>query len=433
MANKRILDETTASVAASDDYLYIDGQTNGSRKITPENIVLNSTTAQLLTQHIADATQEVGEIEDDITDLRADLGELSNRDTTDKSSIVGASKEVAGGSGSGLTEDIKQALLDCFENVAWINDDGQSYYDALEDALYPTAYLVSIDAVYTQSGTVYETDSLDSLKADLVVTAHMSDGTTQTVTTYTLSGTLATGTSTITVAYGGKTTTFSVVVTALLPSGYTKHDYVESTITTTSAQAQEKMIILQTYDNLNRISIEFPFLTKTVQEGVAIIGGRPTTGSTSSFAFYSSSSGTSGKLGYHLHGKDSDVNIPFAPNTVHNMVYTGETETPSTINLDNTDYSIAWTNDNTINSPLTLFANPAGTATQRISNNIQLGRIYVYNMSGDVINDYVPCVREQDNVIGLYDRINSIFYTTSTASCATIGNSNCIYTVGDWS
>lgn len=96
MANKRILDETTASVAASDDYLYIDGQTNGSRKITPENIVLNSTTAQLLTQHIADATQEVGEIEDDITDIRADLGELSNLDTTDKSSIVGAINELVG-------------------------------------------------------------------------------------------------------------------------------------------------------------------------------------------------------------------------------------------------------------------------------------------------------------------------------------------------
>lgn len=78
------------------------------------------------------------------------------------------------------------------------------------------AVLESISAVYTQSGTVYDIDSLDSLKADLVVTATYSDSTTETVpsTDYTLSGTLEAGTSTITVSYSGKTTTFSVTVTS---------------------------------------------------------------------------------------------------------------------------------------------------------------------------------------------------------------------------
>ena len=121
---------------------------------------------------------------------------------------------INGGSGSGLTEDIKTALLACFEKVAWIDEDGQDYYDALYNALYPPADLVSISAVYTQSGTVYDTDTLDSLKPDLVVTAHMSDSSTQTVTSYTLSGILSVGTSTITVAYSEKTTTFNVIVSA---------------------------------------------------------------------------------------------------------------------------------------------------------------------------------------------------------------------------
>ena len=114
---------------------------------------------------------------------------------------------------TGLSDEAKQALLTCFENVAWINDQGQDYVDALEAALYPPANLVSISAVYTQSGTVYDTDTLDSLKSDLVVTAHYDDSTTEVVTTYTLSGTLTEGTSTITVSYGGKTTTFEVTVT----------------------------------------------------------------------------------------------------------------------------------------------------------------------------------------------------------------------------
>lgn len=112
----------------------------------------------------------------------------------------------------GLSEDIKQAMLQIAEKVAYIDEDGQDYYDALYNALYPPADLVSISAVYTQTKTVYITDDLDKLKSDLVVTAHMSDSTTRTVTAYTLSGTLTVGTSTITVSYSGKTTTFSVTV-----------------------------------------------------------------------------------------------------------------------------------------------------------------------------------------------------------------------------
>lgn len=115
---------------------------------------------------------------------------------------------------SPLSPAVKAALLQIAEKVAYIDEDGQDYYDALDAALNAKA-LLSIAAVYTQSGTVYNTDSLDSLKADLVVTAYYDDGTTADVTsTCTLSGTLAEGTSTITAEYNGKTATFSVTVTA---------------------------------------------------------------------------------------------------------------------------------------------------------------------------------------------------------------------------
>lgn len=115
----------------------------------------------------------------------------------------------------GLSDDVKTALMAVVNHVGWDNTDGQQYIDALYDALYavPPATLVSISAVYTQSGTVYDTDNLNSLKADLVVTALYDDQTTKTVTTYELSGTLTEGTSTITVTYNGKTTTFNVTVT----------------------------------------------------------------------------------------------------------------------------------------------------------------------------------------------------------------------------
>ena len=116
-------------------------------------------------------------------------------------------------SGDWLSEELKQALLQLARKVAYIDEDGQSYYDFLENALYPTSTLESITAVYTQSGTVYDTDTLNSLKEDLVVTAVYEDSSTQEVTSYLLSGTLAVGTSTITVTYGTKSTTFDVTVT----------------------------------------------------------------------------------------------------------------------------------------------------------------------------------------------------------------------------
>lgn len=132
---------------------------------------------------------------------------------TDEEHPQGQSFNVMNGM-DGISEDVKVALLNCFEHVAWIDADGQDYYDALEAALYPPKTLVSISAVFTQgSAVIYDTDSLNTLKQYLVVTAHFDDLSSQTITGYSLSGTLTVGTSTITVSYDGKTTTFNVTVT----------------------------------------------------------------------------------------------------------------------------------------------------------------------------------------------------------------------------
>lgn len=121
----------------------------------------------------------------------------------------------------GLTNEAKQALLTLLAHVAYTDDQGQTYLDALETALYPPANLVSISAVFEQgSAVIYDTDDLDTLKQYLTVTANYSDSTTEVVTAYTLSGTLTEGTSTITVTYGGKTDTFNVTVTAHIINGW---------------------------------------------------------------------------------------------------------------------------------------------------------------------------------------------------------------------
>jgi hypothetical protein len=119
--------------------------------------------------------------------------------------------------GQGVSDDLKAALLQLAQKVAYIDDQGQTYYDDLYDALYPEKTLLSITANFQQGqAVVYNTDSLDSLKQYLTVTAVYDDASTETVpsSAYTLIGTLTTGTSVITVTYEGKTDAFNVTVTA---------------------------------------------------------------------------------------------------------------------------------------------------------------------------------------------------------------------------
>ena len=117
-----------------------------------------------------------------------------------------------------LSDDIKYALLNIFSKVAYIDGNGQSYYNALESALYnneSTAGVSSISAIFSQGqNVIYDSASLNDLRQYLTVTATYDNSSTATVSGYTLSGTLSAGTCTITVTFGGKTTTFSATITA---------------------------------------------------------------------------------------------------------------------------------------------------------------------------------------------------------------------------
>lgn len=134
---------------------------------------------------------------------------------------------------NGFTPDAKQALLNLLAHVAYTDEHGQDYYDELETELFRTAGLVSISAVFDQgSATVYDSDDLDTLRQYLTVTATYEDLSTREITGYTLSGTLTVGTSTITVSYGGKTTTFDVTVSTHLLYSLENYAFDTETIDT---------------------------------------------------------------------------------------------------------------------------------------------------------------------------------------------------------
>ena len=127
--------------------------------------------------------------------------------------VYAALDNLPSGGGEGLSSAAKEALLALLEKVAYIDENGADYYETLEDALYGTT-TTGITAVFNQGqAEIFTTDSLESLRQYLTVTATKSDGKSKTVSTYTLSGTLTKGVATITVDYQGLTDTFNVNVT----------------------------------------------------------------------------------------------------------------------------------------------------------------------------------------------------------------------------
>lgn len=119
--------------------------------------------------------------------------------------------------GGGLSSDASALLITILKSAGYKTDQTANIA-ALEELLASSAdssaTVSSVTAVFNQGNKViYTTDSLATLRDYLVVTAKYGDGTEKTVSGYTLSGTLTEGTSTITVSYVGKTTTFTCTVT----------------------------------------------------------------------------------------------------------------------------------------------------------------------------------------------------------------------------
>lgn len=104
------------------------------------------------------------------------------------------------------------AEYSAFLTAFGISDGGEEEPDTPvepDDPAVPEVTLSSISAVYS-GGSVAVGTAVTALTG-VVVTAHYSDGSTATVTGYTLSGTIAEGNNTVTVFYEGMTTTFTVV------------------------------------------------------------------------------------------------------------------------------------------------------------------------------------------------------------------------------
>ena len=143
----------------------------------------------------------------------------------------------------GMTKTEKDLILSLFRNAVYTSGNMGNTLTQLESLWNgseapdepdePVVTLTRISATY--SGGDVAVGTAVSALTGIVVTAHYSDGSSKTVTGYTLSGTITEGSNTITVSYSGKTTTFTVTGVAEEPEEPDVPVEPEKTLTSISA------------------------------------------------------------------------------------------------------------------------------------------------------------------------------------------------------
>lgn len=264
--------------------------------------------------------------------------------------------------------------------------------------------LTSISVTYS-GGNVPVGTELISLTG-ITVTAHYSDGTTENVTNYTLSGTIAEGSNSITVSYEGKTATFTVVgevvVEEGLPSAYQEVTYLRAENNTATYidlgfAFDTKARILMTYHVVNNGVNSYPFGSAENSGKLRCMLSSPY--NSKSYLYGSSGSANISTNYTHTTGIDIPFEFTFQSGklAIKNLT-TGETA------------SVTTQGTYTMTNNLYLFAqNYNGTA--RYGGIRRIVKFQYYDKNDELICDLVPCYRKSDNVRGMYDLVRRIFLT----------------------
>lgn len=289
--------------------------------------------------------------------------------------------------------------------------------------------LTSISAVYTptKARAVLSSDSLDTLKQNLVVTATYADSSTETIPAdeYYLSGTLTTGTSSVTVIYGGKTTTFEVTVIGSLPVEYKRAQYIHSDDMTgqyngayidTGKKFGSSVSTARYLVGIQGGSISSSWTDSMLAISVRQTGGG--SGNNHGFTAGLSAGSSDPRLFYSFGGATASWTPSDTSEftTYHDMV---ATRTPSSVTLQVDDNEAV-----TVEGTIRAIGNGYNISLFAAKNNTVAGSTYMYKgklyyaiveQDGTEIFHGIPCVRISDNKVGIYDIVNNSFRTATSS------------------
>ncbi len=289
-----------------------------------------------------------------------------------------------------------------------------------------TVSVVSISASYTQSGTVYDNDTLDSLKSDLIVTATYSDSTTGIVPPgdYTLSGSLDYGTSTITVNYGGQTDTFTVSVA--INSDFEQFDYLTNTATSgaagTSGADYVDTGIIRKWGVLN---VEFEAVNSNGQNGAEpIIGANNGTSSAIGNMLWYARASKAGFSTFTLGVATQLSTVPgdtravckyfFVDGGASYLEWNGTTVQVATKSAEDVP---------TINKSMILYGGREMSANNRpyssAQSRVKLGYVKFTDPATNlVVYNFIPVKKTATGKVGYYDTVEKVFYEQHGTSLA---------------
>jgi hypothetical protein len=214
-----------------------------------------------------------------------------------------------------------------------------------------------------------------------------------------------------------------------IPEGYTRYGYIQGKNNSAgSTRELGSFIYLSTQEDYNALSMEVTLGEKPnlSASGAGILGARPASGKY--YALYLKDAG----LRADLRG----VNVT-APYPTSRLKYTAKLDNPETspasLSINNGEpVTVEWAEPNVISGTMSLFNNiPYGSTTKLyINHTIRIGDIIHRKANGECVGYYTPAV--YGNKIGMYDQVSKQFYTAKTTNAVTVGNSGCLYEVGNW-
>lgn len=445
---KRIIDLDPETTVTDDDYTIVDSTTGGAKKFAIGQALgeikdgleelrkgVPTNVRQAIYALFEASAYEVVGLDEYINTVKA-WSDVATSLTLNQSSVsisgAGTYQLIATTVPSGLT--VSWASSD--ESVATVNSIGLvtsvgngtatitatvGYLSATCDVTVSGyATITSIEATYTQSGTVYTTDSLNSLKDDLVVTAYYDDTTSAVITSYTLSGELTFGISTILVAFGGKTDTFDVTVDYGLPTGYTRYDYVKNTYVSNSDGYNSAVFtgLNNVYGSSNyEHYLEFAYDSGTSTTDSGLFGLRKQAGtpndSITIWQKYVSS--TTAAFSFAVKGYSTGwKNFNIGEKNTYLLTYSSGNQ-KLYVNDELLIDEVAGSYDVSSEGEFALFKAQTGTSKNNNAGAaLSYDRIYKYtvkNISTGVYEAYmIPC-KNENGVAGLYDAVRENFYT----------------------
>lgn len=308
-----------------------------------------------------------------------------------------------------ITPEVKTALLACFENVAWINEDGQDYVDALHDALYNRYWEVT----NTLSGCT-TSNAVEQVVKNGAYSATITAKTGFTLTGATVSVTMG-GVDITSTAYSNGTITIAAVtgalaifvaaVDTLVPAPYKRVEWIAADSngqiidTGTELSTGLKTITEAQYLTANLYDYNYQLIGISTNYSGLYAAVRRTTGE---FAFGIASSAD-------FNCTASDIEQRF---TIENNF--NPTNPTATFKGETISYS---RNAPSSSLKLQLFA-ASGTSTKGA--HAKVFKVSVYRGT-TLIQELWPCYNTSTNEIGMYDSVGEAFIGNSGSGSFTKG------------